>query len=198
MSTSNLKSLLGFIYNLSLLEEETFQLYKDLAEKVDFPLIKALLIEISLDSKKHYHLLKGIIDSMPKVDYNSKDAQKKLNKSQKAMANFSTHFADTTKINENNLPELIEKLTLLESQMGEEYEILVQAKSIVFFASEIDRKYNFKSENFKKIFEKIISDEEHHNEILETIKDIINQKDQELLVKDPLLHYRRLGVPRPQ
>jgi hypothetical protein len=193
-----MKSLLGFIYNLSLLEEGTFHLYKDIAEKVDFPIIRALLIEISLDSKKHYQLLKGIIDSMPKIDFNSKDSQKKLNKSQKAMTNFSTYFADTTKINENNLPELIEKLTLLESQMGEEYEILVQAKSIVFFASEIDRRYNFKSENFKKIFEKIISDEAHHNEVLETIKDIIHQKDQELLVKDPLLRYRRLGVPRPQ
>ena len=80
--------------------------------------------------------------------------------------------------------------------MGEEYEILVQAKSVIFFASEIDQKYNFKSKNFRKIFEKIISDEQHHNEILETIKEVIHQKETELLVKDPLLSYRRLGVPR--
>jgi hypothetical protein len=196
MSNSNIKSLVGFIYNLSLLEEETFQLYKNIAEKVDFPLIKALLTEISLDSKKHYQLLKGIIDSMPKVDLNTKDAQKKFSETQKAMSNFLSYFADAPEINENNFPELIEKLSLLESQMGEEYEILVQAKSVVFFASEIDRNYKFKSENFKKIFEKIISDETHHDEILGTIKDIIHQKDQELLAKDPLLQYRRLGVPR--
>jgi rubrerythrin len=196
MSNSDLKSVTGFIYELGLLEEEAFQLYKNIAEKVDYPLIKALLTEISLDSKKHYQLLKGIMDSMPKVDLNTKDSQQKLSKTQKAIAHFSAYFADTSQINENNLPELIEQLTLLESQMGEEYEVLVEAKSLVFFASEIDKKYNFKSENFKKIFENIIIDEDHHNEILETIKDIIHQKDQELLTKDPLLQYRRLGVPR--
>jgi rubrerythrin len=196
MSNNDIKSLVGFIYNLSLLEEETFQLYKTISQKVDFPLIKALLEEIAIDSKKHYHLLKGIIDSLPKVDLKTKDAQKKFSQSQKTMKNFSAYFTDTEQINENNLLELIAKLTLLESQMGEEYEILVQAKSIVSFASEISKEYNFKPENFKRIFEKIIGDENHHKGILETIREIINQKDKELLVKDPLLHYRRIGVPR--
>jgi len=196
MGKSDIKSLVGFIYNLSLLEEEAFQLYKNIAEKVDFPLIKALLTEISLDSKKHFQLLKGIIDSMPKVDLNTKDAQKKFSETQKAMSTFLSYFVDVPKINENNLPDLIGKLSRLEGQMGEEYEILVQAKSVVFFASEMDRNYQFKSENFKKIFEKIISDETRHNEILGTIKDIIHQKDKELLAKDPLLYYRRMGVPR--
>ena len=192
-----MKSLAGFLYNLSLLEEETFKLYKNIAEKVDFPLINAMLTEISLDSQKHYRLLKGIIESIPTVDLNTKDTQKLLIKAQKAMGDFSAYFANIKKIDENNLPELIEKLTLLESQMGEEYEVLVQAKSVVFFSSEVSRNYNFKAEVFKKIFEKIIIDEEHHSEILETIKDIINKKEKELLRKDPLLKYRRLGVPRP-
>jgi hypothetical protein len=198
MSNNNIRSLEGFIYNLSLLEEESFQLYNNISKKVDIPMIRALFEEISLDSKKHYQLLKGIIDSMPKIDLKIKDSQKKLNKAQNVMENFSSYFVDMAEINENNLPKLIEKLTLLESQMGEEYVILVQAKSIVFFASEISREYNFNSENIKRIFEKIISDEEHHREILETIKEIVNQKDKELLINDPLLHFRRLGVPRAQ
>ncbi len=111
------------------------------------------------------------------------------------MDKFESYFVDTAKISEDNLPELTEKLNLLESQMGEEYEVLIQVKSLLFFESEIPKKYNFGSEHVKRIFRRIIGDEAHHTEILEMIKDIVNQKDQQLLVKDPLLRYRRLGVP---
>ena len=65
---------------------------------------------------------------------------------------------------------------MLESQMGEEYGMLVQVKSAVFFASELRKKYNFKTENVKRIFERIIMDEENHSEILATIKIFCRKK----------------------
>lgn len=196
MTTNNLKSLVGFIYNLSLIEEETAQLYENIAEKIENPLIKALLSEISLDSQKHYRLLKGILDSMPKIDLNAKDSQKQIKKAKKAMNDFLMYFNNLEVIEESHLPELTEKLDILESQMGEEYEILEKAKSLIFFASEIEKKYNFESQTFKKIFETIIIDENNHREILESIRNIIQKKEKELLAEDLLLNYRRVGVPR--
>jgi myosin heavy subunit len=192
--TATPDDFVGFIYNLSLLEENTSQLYKSIADRVGFPVIKALLLEVSLDSQKHYRLLEGIVDSMTEDSWKTKDTQKKLCSAQKPMDEIESYFVKTIKISEDNLPELTEKLSLLESQMGEEYEVLVQWKSLVFFESEIQKKYNFNSEHVKRIFKRIITEEAHHMEILEMIKDIVHQKDQELIASDPFLMYCRLDV----
>ena len=72
--------------------------------------------------------------------------------------------------------ELLPKLTALESSLGEEYYIFVQMKTLQLMAKEINQLYGVDLEKIKKVFESIIRDEEHHREILATIKDIVSKK----------------------
>jgi hypothetical protein len=187
--------LRGLICSLSLFENKTAQIYKKIADKVEFPLIKSLLLEISLDSLKHYHLLKGIAESMPKVGETVKECPMKVNKEWDTIESYLADFLKKERIAESDLPELSEKLTLFESVMGEEYDIFIQIKSLELFANEIKHKYNVALDNMHHIFMGIIDDEEHHQEILANIKDIIHQNEQKVLIEDPLHEYRRLGVP---
>lgn len=187
--------LRGLICSLSLFENKTAHIYKQIADKVEFPLIKSLLLEISLDSLKHYHLLKGIAESMPKVGEAAKECPMKVNKEWDTIEKYLADFLKKERIAESDLPELSEKLTLFESVMGEEYDIFIQIKSLELFANEIKHKYNVALDNVHHIFMGIIDDEEHHQEILANIKDIIHQNEQKVLIEDPLHEYRRLGVP---
>jgi len=42
-----------FLYCACILEERAYLLYKNLADKVDLPLINSLLLHIAYDSQKH-------------------------------------------------------------------------------------------------------------------------------------------------
>jgi hypothetical protein len=57
----------------SILESQTSLLYGALSDKVEIPLIKTLLKEIDLDSKKHALLLKGISESIKQSESNLKE-----------------------------------------------------------------------------------------------------------------------------
>jgi len=52
--SDDVRELSGFINCLSLSEKKTAQLYASMAGKIDLPLVKSLMLEISLDSQKHY------------------------------------------------------------------------------------------------------------------------------------------------
>ena len=72
--------------------------------------------------------------------------------------------------------DLLPKLNALESSIGEEYYIFVQMKTLQLMVKEINQLYNINLESIKKVFESIIKDEEHHRELLATIKDLISDK----------------------
>lgn len=193
---TNSAKLVGFIQRLILLEANTAQLYKNIADKVEMPLIKSFLLEISLDSQKHGHLLQGVVNSIPEVNWETKEIRDKIIKDQQEMQGYAEQIAEKLKIDQNELPELSEKLSLLESQMGEEYEVFVQVKTLDFFSGELFREYGYRPDKMQQIFKKIASDEEHHREILANIKEIIYRQEQKLLAKDPLREYRKIGVPK--
>lgn len=186
--------LRGLLCSLSLYENKTAQIYKQIADKVDVPLIKSLLLEISLDSLKHHHLLKGVADSMPKAN-GEKECPLRINNEWNKIESYLADLLKKERIAEIDLPELSEKLTLFESVMGEEYDIFIQIKSLELFAKEIKNKYNVTLENVEDIFNGIIDDEQHHREILATIKDLIRQNEQKMIIKDPLYEFRKIGVP---
>jgi hypothetical protein len=78
-----------------------------------------------------------------------------------------------------DLLDFNERLQLLESQLGEEYYIFVQMKTLEFMMKQIDQAYNIDLTSVKRIFTGIISDEERHIEILATIKKMVTPKEQE-------------------
>lgn len=187
--------LRGLLCSLSEFEYKTALIYKSIADRVDFPLIKSLLFEIYLDSLKHYHLLNGVAESMLKAGEATKQSPVKIGREWNTIETYLADFLEKDRITDADLPELAEKLTLFESVMGEEYDIFIKIKSLEVFAKEIKQTYNVALDNVHNIFMGIIDDEEHHQEILANIRDIINQNEHKILITDPLHNYRRIGVP---
>jgi len=179
MDNRDPRVLTQFMHCLTFLENNLYLLYKDLADKVEMPLVKSLMLEISLDSRKHSILFKGVADSMPKVDLKAKDCPKKIGETWNKVEAFRSEISAKETIPEESLSALSEKLAVLESMIGEEYYVFVQLKTLQLMAKEIKQLYNVDLEsNLQKIFAKIISDEEHHREILQRIRELIESKTQ--------------------
>lgn len=168
------KKVAEYIQCLSILEDKTAQSYSKLSQRAKTPLIKSLLLSISKDSSKHSTLLKGVAKSISDSKQNPKDCVKKLGK---VWSVFSTICDEINKeeMVEIHFFELLQKLDALESTFGEEYYMFVQMKTLQLMAKMINQLYSINVENIKNVFVSIIKDEEHHREILVTIKNVIEE-----------------------
>jgi hypothetical protein len=81
------------------------------------------------------------------------------------------------KIGTEEFSQLAERLTVLESMLGEEYYILIQMKTLQLLTKEINQLYNIDLDHLKNAFVTVIRDEEHHREILATIKKLLTKND---------------------
>ena len=169
------KVMSNYLHCLSFLEENVSILYGNLSEIVELPLIKSLLLSISRDSSKHSELLKGVAYSISDSKKKPKDCAKGLGE----VWGLVSKCLDTVsgkEIGKLPFPELFLMLSNLESSLGEEYHIFVQMKTLQLMGKDINQLYNINLDSIKKVFESIIRDEEHHREILGTIKGIIGDK----------------------
>lgn len=161
---------------ISVLEEKTHRLYECLAEKVDLPLVKSLLLHIAYDSQKHSAIFKGISESISKPERQDKNCDK-MGPTWKTIEVLTAEVSSMKRIvlslNEEDLPSLIKKLTELESTVGEEYYVLVQSKTLRFMTKEINHSYNVDMKDMQDILESIIKDEELHSEFLAKMKKML-------------------------
>jgi rubrerythrin len=164
---------------LSMLEINTATLYKEIADKTDMPLIKSLFMQISIDSEKHSVILKGVSESISPTKGESKDCMKKMGKSFEFLVKAQKEIKKIKKIDEKSLPWLIEKLSFFESVMGEDYYIFTQLHSLEVLVQKINEQYSIDFTSAKHLFTKIIQDEDHHRELLETIRGLVVKKEVE-------------------
>ena len=157
------------------MENDTFTLYKALSDKVELPLVKSLMRSIAEDSLKHSTLLKGVHVSIAKTREKPNDCEKKTGEAWRLLANFNKEIAAKKKLSKIDLSQLSAKLAFFESILGEEYYIFVQMKTLQLMMKEINQIYNIELTGLRSIFTHIINDEEHHREMLETIKSIIER-----------------------
>ncbi len=141
------------------------------------PFVKMLFQEIAIDSQKHYTILEGISKSIKQTNVNPKECGKKIGQSWDIMAKAQKEIAKTQKIDTENIQWLVKELTYFESIMGEEYYIFVQLNTLEVLVKEINAKYNIDLSSTKKLFIKIIADEDHHRELLETISKMVTKKE---------------------
>ena len=100
------KVLADFINCLSILENDTFLLYKALSDKVELPLVKSLLNSIAEDSLKHSTLLKGVHESITKTHGKPNDCEKKTGEAWRLLANFNKEIASKEKLSKIELSQL--------------------------------------------------------------------------------------------
>ncbi len=159
----------------SIIESQTSLIYGVLSDKVEIPLIKTLLKEIELDTQKHSLILKGVSESLEQT----KGTQKECSKNDPALQTINKLLKEVGKIDRfgsEDLKTLSEILVTLESKMGEEYQSLVQMKTLERMTKIINEEYSIDLTKVKSIFLKIIADEERHIEVLETIKQLTAEK----------------------
>lgn len=173
MSTEdNLKSLTSFLNCLSLLEKETFLLYRSVAKKVKTPLIRALFMEIAIDSQKHAVIIAGLSESLAKSEMNPKHCEKQVGEAWPMVKRIRREVAAMGDFSEEDLPQLMDKLDVFETILGEEYNIFVQMKTLEFITKEFEQSYDLNLTHLKSIFVSIIGDEKHHLKLLKTIREL--------------------------
>jgi rubrerythrin len=191
MTKSKQEGIVEFLHCASVLEERTSVLYKNLAEKVDHPLVNSLLLHIAYDSQKHSAILKGIVESIAHTDKPPKGCEKKLyGDTWQTIERLLKETAREERITQERLPSLVKKLTTLESTVGEEYYVLVQLKTLQFMTKKIRETYNVDLEDLKDILETIIRDEEIHKELLAKMKRIAAGEKEQTEDEAPLVKYK--------
>lgn len=183
------RTIADYLHCLSVLEDNTSLLYKNLSEKAEMPLVKTFLLSIAQDSSKHSALLKGMTDSISASKEKAKNC-KKLGETWRVIDTALKEITSKEKIGRLELERFIEKLTVLESSVGEEYYILLQMKTLQYMAKEINQLYNINLERTKSIFTNIIEDEERHRELLATIKDLLSPDKPQKQEKAPEIKYQ--------
>ncbi|MGA3192523.1 MAG: ferritin-like domain-containing protein [Candidatus Bathyarchaeia archaeon] len=173
----------------SVFEKRTYLLYKNLADRVDLPFIKSLLLHIAYDSQKHSAILNGISQSLGGSRLKAKDCEKRLSKSWKVIDDVSYEIANEKKTLVDSLPSLTKKLSLLESAMGEEYYTLVRMKTLQQMTGLIRERYNVDLEDLKDVFETIIKDEETHQELLAKMKKFVAGQQAKKVDTAPIFRY---------
>jgi rubrerythrin len=161
----------------SIIESQTSMLYSALIAKVEIPLMKTLLKEIEADSMKHSQLLKGVSESIKQP----KGTHKQCSKIDQTLLTISKLLKEVDKIDRftsEDLLKLSEILITLESELSEEYYILIQMKTLERMTEIINEEYSIDLTKVKSIFLKIIKDEERHIEILETIRQLTTKKEE--------------------
>ena len=177
MSSKETERIAEYLNCLSILENQTSLFYSALSDKVEIPLIKTLLKEIDLDSQKHSLLLKGVGASL-KQPKGNQNACSKNSQILQTIVKLLKEVAKIDRFTQNDLKSLSDVLITLESQMGEEYYLLVQMKTLERMTKIINEQYSIDLTKMKNLFLKIIRDEERHIEILETIKQLTTEKEE--------------------
>ncbi len=173
------QTIAEYIRCLSSLETSTATLYKEIADKTDIPLAKTLLQEIAVDSEKHALILKGVSDTISPTKGDQKSCEKKMGKSIEFIVKAQKEITKIKKIDEKNLPWLVEKLSYFESVMGEDYYMFTQLHTLEVLVNKINEQYSIDLTSTKHLFTKIIQDEDHHRELLETIRNLVVKKEKD-------------------
>jgi rubrerythrin len=161
----NAEDIANFLKCASFLEEKTSSLYKNLAYRIEFPLIESLMLQIACDSKKHAALFDGLCKSIGGSKLTPKDCQKKMSPTLVAIDDLQREIM-FKKMDKEGVSSLIDKLKKLESDLGEEYFVIVETKTLEYMVKEINEIYNVQLRDVKNIFEGIIKDEETHLQLL--------------------------------
>jgi uncharacterized protein (UPF0332 family) len=178
-------AIASLLKSLSLLERDVADLYRAIGRKVSLPLAQSLLFTIAIDSQKHSTILKGVGETIAQSHANPKECEEKLHEVYEVVETFRRKTASKKEIGVEELPQLAQELTVLEGMLGEEYYVFVQMRTLEFMVSQINNLYHVDLGHLRNFFSEIISDEEHHRELLETIRDMLNKTNPQTLLDSP-------------
>ena len=190
MGKDESNTLANLISTLGLFENDVSLLYRDIAAKVWLPLIESMLLEISLDSQKHSIILKGIEDSLPRIDCASKDCDKTFVETRRTIEKFRDEVRSAPSLDEEEIMELSVQLLAIENIMIDEYKFFVEFATQQLMTNALQRIYNVNENIVRTLFADMISDENRHKEKLTTIKDLLDWRELRRVDNTPKVLYR--------
>lgn len=173
--SENVETIAKFLYCSSVLEENVAHAYRSLAERVEDPLVKSLVLYVSTDSLKHSIILRAIGESLTK---NSEVAVEDCGNILGEIWRKLTMLAKEERLKKEKvegaeLISLADKMAEFESFAGEEHLIGLHLKVVSLMAD----KSRVDLGDLKNILEWIVEDEKRHEKIVTMIKNIVSKRE---------------------
>lgn len=165
-------------------------LYRTLADKVELASAKSLLLLIAFDSKKHSMILEKVGNRGQKPRMKPKDCEKNLGEVWKTVEALFEAIAPKQRIRNDEFSLLSRELAGLESTLGEESHMQIQLKTLQYMTKEIYQIYGVNLKSLKYVLEVIIRDEEHHLELLTTIRKLFADEQEQVADNTPTVKYQ--------
>jgi rubrerythrin len=171
--SQDVETIAKFLYCSSVVEEKVADAYKSLAERVEDPMVKSLLLYVSTDSLKHSIILKamgnGLIENLK---LKAEDCENVLGETWRKLTMLAEEeVLKEEKVGSAELSSLVDKMAELESFVGEEYLTTLHLKIVSLMAEEL--KVNLG--DLKGLLEWIVEDEERHEKILTMLRNMVSK-----------------------
>ena len=173
------------VLSLAILEKELYQLYTNIAQKVEDISFRTLFSYIATDSLKHSTILATISDEVNGTSVSEQYCDPNVRHNKAVITTLSKDIAKFSSIDREDL------IPLLESLAGFEVMLLSEYKKAFHLEYVKDPEYTSKSDDETElnIFTLIVEDEERHQDILATI---VKNCDKKLSFKQdvPIVKYQ--------
>jgi rubrerythrin len=173
------------VLSLAILEKELYQLYTNIAQKVEDVSARTLFSYIATDSLKHSTILATIIDEVNGTKANEQDCDPNIRHNKAVIKTLAKDIAKYSPIDREDLILLLEMLAGFEVMLLSEYRKAFHLE----YAKDPEYKSTKDSETELNIFTLIVEDEERHQKILSKI---VNICDKQLTFKHdaPIVKYQ--------
>lgn len=172
----------SILYCLGNLERRNGKLFEEFANKTVLSDIKAPLLKISQDNKKHAEELIKLSEEIGHANVKEKDCDRQM----KPVCELTGSILnDVMNKDEITLEELSDFLALLENSGGSVNFLRVQAETFLHMSKQICQLYNRNSAEFDEQLMEVAQLVEEHIILLETVKEKIAQN---LPKKDEMPH----------
>lgn len=174
------------LVSLGLMERELYQLYTNLAEKVEDLTAKSLLVYMATDSLKHSTVFVTIIEEAGGSNIREQDCDENIRYNIDLITTLTQDVSKTKKIGQEDLLTLLDTLAGFENLLYDEYSKAFHLEKNQFIEEE---KIEDEESNLN-IFRLIVNDEDLHKRILSSLVSICDKK---LDFKDntPVVKYQR-------
>ena len=178
----------NYLHCLGVLEERAASLYMILAEKIEWPLVRSIVLRIAFDAEKHSAVLNGIVQSISTLKKPG-SCTKNLKQALDSVSAMSKEIARKGKITEVDFASIEGQLNALESVLGEEYAVIVDLETLRLIAGTLSEIYAIDIGNIGNMFLDIIRDEDTHMLLIAEIRRLF-LATREKIDTTPLVKYQ--------
>ena len=172
------------------MEDRAASLYMILAEKIEWPLIKSMVLRIAFDAQKHSAVLDGVVQSISTLKKKPESCAKNLKQALDSVSSLSKEIARKEKITEVDFASIEGELNVLESVIGEEYAIMIDLETLRLMAGILSEIYKLDVGNVGNMFLEIIRDEDIHRSLLAEIRRMFLATQEKMVDNAPLVKYQ--------